>query len=83
MYTVIKDLEISACHRLNLNYASKCTQRHGHNWHIRVICESNELNENGMVVDFTHIKQFISDMFDHQDLNEKMDINPTAENIAK
>lgn len=32
---------------------------------------------------FTHIKQFISDMFDHQDLNEKMDINPTAENIAK
>lgn len=32
MYTVIKDLEISACHRLNLNYASKCTQRHGHNW---------------------------------------------------
>ena len=36
-----------------------------------------------MVVDFTHIKQFISDMFDHQDLNEKMDINPTAENIAK
>ena len=42
MYTVIKDLEISACHRLNLNYASKCTQRHGHNWHIRVICESNE-----------------------------------------
>ena len=83
MYTVIKDLEISACHRLNLNYASKCTQRHGHNWHIRVICESNELNENGMVVDFTHIKQFISDMFDHQDLNEKMDVNPTAENIAQ
>ncbi len=22
MYTVIKDLEISACHRLNLNYAN-------------------------------------------------------------
>ena len=50
MYYVKKTLEISAAHRLTLDYESKCTALHGHNWIITVFCRSAELDQNGMVV---------------------------------
>ena len=62
MYTIVKDVEISAAHKLNLNYESKCSNLHGHNWIIDVYLRSQELNEDGMVMDFTHIKNAICDM---------------------
>ena len=83
MYTVIKTLEISAAHRLNLNYESKCSKLHGHNWRVKVYCRSKELDENGMVVDFTHINRAICDKLDHAYINDILPFNPTAENIAK
>lgn len=83
MYYVKKRLEISASHKLCLSYESKCQNLHGHNWIIYVYCKSEELNKDGMVFDFTHIKKEISDKLDHQNLNEVLDFNPTAENIAK
>lgn len=83
MYYVSKKLEISACHRLNLSYESKCTNLHGHNWHITVYCKAKELNKDGMVCDFKHIKDKIHNYLDHGNLNELLSFNPTAENIAK
>ena len=83
MYTVIKRMEISAAHHLKLSYASKCEYPHGHNWMITVYCRSKELNADGMVVDFSYIKQAIKEKLDHQDLNKILPFNPTAENIAK
>lgn len=84
MYYVKKRLEISASHRLNLNYKSKCENLHGHNWIIEIFMKSNELNQDGMVYDFTHIKEKIKEKLDHQNLNDVLKgINPTAENIAK
>ncbi len=83
MYTVTKRLEISAAHNLALDYESKCKNLHGHNWIIYVTCQSKELNANGMVVDFKHIKNLISDVLDHQYLNDVLKCNPTAENIAR
>lgn len=83
MYYVKKRLEISAAHRLNLSYESKCTTLHGHNWIITIECRSRELNADGMVADFTHIKQKIMGMLDHQVINDVLPMNPTAENIAK
>ena len=32
MFYVKKRLEISASHRLDLDYPSKCANLHGHNW---------------------------------------------------
>ena len=83
MYYVKKTMEISAAHRLTLDYESKCTQLHGHNWLITVCCKAEELNANGMVVDFTLIKRTIKQRLDHQVLNDVLTFNPTAENIAR
>lgn len=83
MYTVVKRMEVSAAHSLRLSYPSKCENLHGHNWIITVWCRSCELNEDGMVVDFTHIKQTVMDRLDHKNLNEVIPCNPTAENIAR
>ena len=47
MYTVIKRMEVSAAHSLNLSYQSKCENLHGHNWIITVYCRAKELNADG------------------------------------
>lgn len=83
MYIVKKRMEVSASHQLDLTYESKCQRLHGHNWIITVYCRSRELNAEGMVVDFSHIKQAIKNRLDHQNLNEVLPFNPTAENIAR
>ncbi len=83
MYEVRKRLEISAAHRLTLDYESKCSSLHGHNWIIDVYLKSRELDANGMVMDFTHIKKAVSDKFDHKVINDVVDFNPTAENMAR
>ncbi|MCF0193790.1 MAG: 6-carboxytetrahydropterin synthase [Bacteroidaceae bacterium] len=83
MYYVRKTIEVSGAHRLSLPYESKCTQLHGHNWLITVHCRCQELNEQGMVVDFTHVKNILRTTLDHRCLNDIFDFNPTAENIAR
>lgn len=83
MYYVRKKFEISAAHCLKLSYESKCTNLHGHNWVITVECKSHELNADGMVVDFSHIKEMVKGRFDHKVINDVIDVNPTAENIAR
>ena len=82
MYYVKKHIEVSGAHRLTLDYPSKCTQLHGHNWQITIYCKAKELNHNGMVVDFSKIKSSIVDRLDHQVINDVIGTNPTAENIA-
>lgn len=75
-------MEISASHSLRLSYPSKCENPHGHNWIITVHCRSKELNADGMVVDFSHVKRAVKSMLDHRNLNDILPFNPTAENIA-
>ena len=83
MYYIQKRIEVSASHQLVLDYDSKCSQLHGHNWTITLFCKAKELNSNGMVADFTEIKRKIKGRLDHQNLNEVLPFNPTAENIAR
>ena len=83
MYYVTKKIEISGAHCLELDYPSKCTNLHGHNWNITIYCKSKELDKNGMVVDFSKIKSKIVDKLDHQIVNDVIGMNPTAENIAR
>ena len=83
MYYVSKRMEIAGAHNLTLDYESKCSNLHGHNWIITVFCRSKFLDSNGMIIDFKHIKNLISDKLDHKYLNEVVNFNPTAENMAK
>lgn len=83
MYFVRKRLEIAAAHSLSLNYGSKCSNLHGHNWIMTIYCKAEKLNENGMVVDFSHIKDMLNEKMDHNILNKVFDFNPTAENLAR
>lgn len=83
MYYVKKNLEIAGCHSLRLSYPSKCSRLHGHNWNVTVHCKAPELNTDGMVADFTHIKAAVHDYLDHGNFNELLPFNPTAENLAR
>lgn len=82
MFTVRKRMEISAMHRLDLDYESPCTNNHGHNWLVIIEVKGPALNKNGMLLDFKKIKDLIHSKLDHKNLNEVFDFNPTAENIA-
>lgn len=82
-YSISKRMEIAGAHQLSLDYDSKCTNIHGHNWIVTVYCGANHLNHNGMIIDFKHIKNIVSDRLDHEYINSVLaGVNPTAENIA-
>lgn len=83
MYRVKKRIEIAGAHRLDLPYESPCSRLHGHNWIIEIFMQAEELDESGMVMDFAKIKAEIKNALDHQYINEVVQMNPTAENIAR
>lgn len=83
MYYVSKRMEIAGAHQLKLDYESKCSNLHGHNWIVTVFCKSEILDQNGMVIDFKVIKEMIHGRLDHAYLNEVVRFNPTAENMAR
>lgn len=83
MYYIKKTMEISGSHSLKLSRQSKCENLHGHNWIVTVYCKAKELDEDGMLVDFTEVKAMVHGFLDHQDFNSRLDFNPTAENIAR
>jgi len=103
MFRVTREITFCYGHRL-LNYDGKCRHLHGHNGKAVLTLESPELDNLGMVMDFSRIKRvvqtWIDDNLDHRMLLHQddpvlpflrqqgepvfvMDVNPTAENIAK
>ena len=86
---ICKIFEWDASHQLSLPYESKCNTRHGHRYKIEIELEG-KLNKNGMVMDFSKIKEIINHCsFDHKDINENIayfktnNKNPTAEHLVE
>lgn len=69
MFQVTQEIEFCYGHRL-LNYAGKCRHLHGHNGRAVIVLEGEALDDRGMLVDFSDIKQsvrtWIDDELDHR-----------------
>jgi 6-pyruvoyltetrahydropterin/6-carboxytetrahydropterin synthase len=69
MFRVTREIDFCYGHRL-LNYEGKCRHLHGHNGRAVIVLEAEELDERGMVLDFSDIKrvvsQWIDDNLDHR-----------------
>ena len=63
MFRVTREIDFCYGHRL-LNYDGKCRFLHGHNGRAVITLESAQLNDLGMVVDFSEIKQVVSGWID-------------------
>jgi len=88
MFEVTVEQTFAAGHALR-NYQGKCENVHGHNYRVRVTIQGEQLDANGLLVDFVDIKRLMGgaiEYLDHRFINdlEPFDtINPSAENIAK
>jgi 6-pyruvoyltetrahydropterin/6-carboxytetrahydropterin synthase len=88
MFEIFVEHTFAAAHALR-NYNGKCENVHGHNYRVHVGLEGQQLDENGLLFDFSDLKKRLrstSEYLDHHFINELKPfdkINPTAENIAK
>ena len=88
MYEVTVEQTFAAGHALR-HYKGKCENVHGHNYRVQVTAEGERLNSIGLLVDFVELKRVVRqivDRLDHQFINDLapfIELNPSAENIAR
>jgi 6-pyruvoyltetrahydropterin/6-carboxytetrahydropterin synthase len=70
MFRVTREIDFCYGHRL-LNYAGKCRYLHGHNGRAVIAIESDKLDDRGMVLDFSDIKNVVSRWID-ENLDHRM-----------
>ncbi len=86
MFEVRVEADFAAAHFLR-DYNGKCENLHGHNYKVYAHVKGPELNEGGMLLDFTKLKSALREVckqLDHTNLNDLavFDQNPSAERIA-
>ena len=74
MYTVTKEIRFCYGHRL-LNHKGKCRHLHGHNATAVIHLESAQLDELGMVCDFSDIGDYVKKWV-NQNLDHNMLLHP-------
>jgi len=87
MFRVSREIDFCYGHRL-LNYAGKCKYLHGHNGRAIITIESDTLDERGMVLDFSDIKNVVStwidEKLDHRMLLQRTDpVAPILEKMGE
>lgn len=88
MYEVTIIKSFSAAHLL-ADIGGKCETLHGHNFKVEVSVAADQLDANGILIDFRFLKKILGGILgdiDHKHLNALahfQGINPSAENIAK
>ena len=88
MYTVIVEASFSAVHRVRMPDGA-LELLHGHDWIVRAHFSRDDLDTNGMVVDFEHARaslRAVTTALHHTDLADhpaNLGENPTAEAVAK
>jgi 6-pyruvoyltetrahydropterin/6-carboxytetrahydropterin synthase len=86
MYKITKRFDFCASHQLTgLPEGHQCGRLHGHNYSVTVHL-FGELDKVGFIRDYGElsvVKNFIDTNVEHRHLNDVVDFNPTAENLAK
>ena len=83
MYTLIVRARFEAAHDIP-GHRGKCARLHGHSYRLEAEFVGSELNEIGMVTDFTDLKDVLNDFLpDHSYLNDLMPFSTTAENVSR
>lgn len=88
MFEVTVQAGFSSGHYLR-DYYGKCENPHGHNYRVLVTLIGEELEPNGLLLDFKLLKQVLRptvNYLDHNminDLEPFITLNPSAENLAK
>lgn len=88
MYELKIITQFGAAHQLK-DTGGECENLHGHNWKVEVYVKGEDLDRNGLLVDFKVLKNETRDIIerlDHKYLNELewfRDMNPTSENISR
>lgn len=86
MFEVRVEADFAAAHFLK-NYNGKCENLHGHNYKVYAHAKGTQLDEGGMLLDFSILKNTLRQVckgLDHTCLND-MEVfkqNPSAERIA-
>ena len=58
MFKITKEVKWDAAHRL-WNYEGKCSKLHGHSFRAILTFENEDLNKDGMVIDFSVVKKIV------------------------
>ncbi len=88
MYEVTIKKSFSAAHLLK-DIGGKCEELHGHNFLVEVSVTAENLNQEGLLVDFRTLKKWTDEILaelDHKHLNNTpqfKNMNPSSENIAR
>jgi len=88
MYTLTVEGNFSSAHQLR-GYRGKCENLHGHNWKVVLGVRGEELDDIGLLIDFTVLKSMLKEILDGLDHTNINDIpyftrhNPSSENIAR
>jgi len=73
VFEVTQQIEFCYGHRL-LNYSGKCRHLHGHNGRAVIVLRGEELDDRGMLVDFSDIKKSVRTWIDNE-LDHRMILN--------
>lgn len=83
---ISKTFAFEASHRLHgLPEGHKCGRLHGHSYQVTIELTADELTGPGFVTDFGDLTPFgtyLANHFDHRDLNEVLNVEPTSERLA-
>src|SRR5579875_1796838 len=88
MFEITVQAGFSSGHYLR-DYYGKCENPHGHNYRVLVTLVGEQLEPNGLLLDFKLLKQVLKptvEYLDHRMINELepfTTVNPSAENLAK
>ncbi len=88
MYILTIEEHFSSAHQLR-GYRGKCENLHGHNWRVILNVKGSQLNDIGLLIDFSDLKAMLKKiltLLDHTNINDIpyfAENNPSSENIAR